>query len=331
MPDDGSHAIRRIVLERLSFIKYLYEKGVEMIKLPDPFCATAILLFDDAVELFLILAVLDVYNKRGENIDIRSLTLLPKYFEKLKEAGITLSYESNIINQLRKARNEFKHYGIRPSRKDIEAFKVIVELFFKENTKKIFDLDFSEISLADAIEADEIRKYIKKAEKSLWSGTLDIKNKIKSIKNIKLAYNIIQSRYINRIKEAVGLDIEPSLASVDLGDEHLVDKYSDLKSVFSDIDSNFNTTIEWVNECISEILLIFMLNIDPFKLCKFKNIINKVPLHRTVFDVLGIPQEEYLSRGLKSITKDDIKFCVDFIVDLAIEIQKRFHELKIDL
>lgn len=37
-----------------------------MMKLPDPFCAISILLFDDAVELFLILAVLKKYDEKNK-------------------------------------------------------------------------------------------------------------------------------------------------------------------------------------------------------------------------------------------------------------------------
>lgn len=56
---------------------------------------------------------------------------------------------------------------------------------------------------------------------------------------------------------------------------------------------------------------------------------NIIPSRRTICDFLGIPEEECLSKKLKSITKDDIRFCIDFVIYLAIKIQEKFHELKI--
>ena len=45
-----------IMLQRLSFIRYLYGIAVEQSKQPEPFGAASVLTFHDSVELFLQLA-----------------------------------------------------------------------------------------------------------------------------------------------------------------------------------------------------------------------------------------------------------------------------------
>ncbi len=168
-----------------------------------------------------------------------------------------------IINKFRKTRNNFKHYGIRPSRGDIEECNTIVKLFFEENTEKVFGLKFSEISLANAIKDDKIREHIKRAEEHLKLDDLNIKSKINSMKNIKRAYEIIQNKYINKIKENIDLNINSDLSSIGL-ENNLIKKYPDLAGIFNKIDSNFDNIVYWVNNNISEVLSIFMLNIDPY-------------------------------------------------------------------
>lgn len=46
-------SVDQTILERLSFIKYLYELGIEQSQKPEPMCYPALLTFHDAIELFL--------------------------------------------------------------------------------------------------------------------------------------------------------------------------------------------------------------------------------------------------------------------------------------
>lgn len=45
-----------LTVQRLAFIRFLYEQGVSQADQPEPLSATAVLSFHDAVELFLRLA-----------------------------------------------------------------------------------------------------------------------------------------------------------------------------------------------------------------------------------------------------------------------------------
>lgn len=70
------------------------------------------------------------------------------------------------MERLNNARVQLKHYGNSPSKSVItDDYRVSTQNFFEENTKIIFGLNFSDISLFDIIVYPNTRNDLKKRKK----------------------------------------------------------------------------------------------------------------------------------------------------------------------
>jgi hypothetical protein len=144
-------------MERLAFIKNLYSVGAEQSKREEPLCWMSILTFHDAVELFLALA--SEYLDLDVNIkDIKFMeywSLLSKILKKKEKGELTQKIS---MEKLNKARVDFKHYGNPPSKSAIEDFRANTTSFLDENTRLVFDVEFSNISLVELVKYEVAKK-----------------------------------------------------------------------------------------------------------------------------------------------------------------------------
>ena len=146
---------KHIIINRLAKIKYLYKIGIEQSMQVEAFAGFSILSFHDCAEMFLLLVAED----HGDKTEPKSFM---DYWNKFPD--LTL-YEP--MNSLKERRRVLKHKGIFPSKDDIEESRVTITQFFRENTEKIFGIDFDTISLADLIEYPNIKEYVQNAETAL--------------------------------------------------------------------------------------------------------------------------------------------------------------------
>jgi hypothetical protein len=300
--------------KRLTYIKYLYRMGVELSKKWKPLCYFSVLTFHDAIELFLILG-LEVHEEiREKTKDLKpkkNESILEFYLRRFKEGGLTLSKKG--IKRLNQVRNSLKHSGIFPSEDDIEKCRQDVHYFFEENTPKLFDIEFSEIFLSEIVANEEARKYLKNAEKIFKT------DKKKAFLNICEAY-----RCLMKDSEEIGLS-DPTIATPDETLSEIERRYKHgnlIKRAIEELAGNIESSLHDALSEIYDILNVLTLGAEYGKYKKFKEIMQKYGIHiysSKVIRLKPITGDDPLDK----ITEDEIKYCFDFIVDLALSIQEQ--------
>ncbi len=153
-PDD----LNRHQIERLAFIRYLFTLGVQHAQGAGPQSSVAILLFHDAVELFLVLASEALHVKRADSF----MNYFQPLDEKLKPGPPMPERES--MRRLNDARNALKHKGLRADRADLEHHTEAVIRFFEEATPRIFGADIDSVSLVAVVRCESAQPYLQAAE-----------------------------------------------------------------------------------------------------------------------------------------------------------------------
>lgn len=145
-------------MRRLAMIQYMDMMANNQSHKPEPLNMVGILLFHDAVELFLALA--------SEHLDAgKTGKEFMAYWEAIHQKLPNKDFGQKVnMNRLSAARANWKHYGIRLSTTEIDDFWTNVATFFRENTPKVFGFAFEEISMGTLVQGEEIRDRLLKAE-----------------------------------------------------------------------------------------------------------------------------------------------------------------------
>src|SRR5207244_8737961 len=125
----------------------------------------SILKFHDSVELFLDLAC----DKFG--IPTKKTSHFRDYWTELDKhlQGQSLS-EKRSMDRLNDARVSFKHHGNLPHASSIEKFRVNVTDFFEENTRLIFGVEFSNMSMTYLIQNNAVKMLLDEANELVERG-----------------------------------------------------------------------------------------------------------------------------------------------------------------
>jgi len=291
-------------LKRLAFIKYLFNIGLYQSYQPEPFCGIAILSFHDSVELFLQLCLdelsINVTNKENERLTFTG------YWSKIEEKVKPLSQKTS-MNRLNTARNGFKHHGNIPSKLDIETFRATTNAFFTENCKLIFDIDFAEVSLIDAIKFDRTRETLKQAKLNFEKG-----RKIECLRDIILSFRYLLIDYeqskINRF------DQSPFFSSKFIPNP----PNQFLKSSEDTILKQWANSVKESFGEVQDVLKILFLGIDYRKYMKYRSIIQPMTVNLSVDG----KSCEAIVLGEISLKKEDLDFCIDFIIESSLKLQE---------
>jgi hypothetical protein len=165
-------ALKHTVMERLAFIKYLYNTAVDQSRKPQPLCSASILTFHDSVELLLHLASEHLDAGKKDVSFVAYWDILNGKLRKSSDSQSQLSQKES-MRRLDKARGELKHFGIRPSKSDVEDFRVSVTSFFVENIPVIFGIEFPSVSLVDIVEYEDARDNLREAEAMLTESKIE--------------------------------------------------------------------------------------------------------------------------------------------------------------
>jgi hypothetical protein len=261
--------------------------------------------FHDAVELFLYISC----EKNGINAD--GIFQFHQYFKKLEDKGIELT-QRLAMNRLAKARNDLKHHGMQFKDSEFESIRVNVKNFFEENTKTIYGLEFSELSLVELISFDEVKENLKCAE------TLFEEDKIKEANDkIALAFFILIEDYTER-NDGLKSDLFGSYLNI-------------LRSPTFEGELNRfrKDTIQSI-KVLRDSVLILALGIDYIKYSEFKHNTPNVRRwqNKMIIDPLRVMKSEMGEEGLmkvwyieKELSADELSFNLNFVIDSALKIQ----------
>jgi len=294
-------------LQRLSFIKYLFSIGLYQSNQPEPLYGASILSFHDSVELFLQLSL--------EKLNISKTTQnFMDYWDIIdKELKNTILSQKEGMRRLNKARVDLKHYGIIPSKLDIESFRVTTSAFSNENCPIIFGINFDDISLIDTIKFERPKNLLKQAKENFENGLID-----KSLESLALSFEYLISDYEESKKD------ELNRSPFFFGEPMTNLKSFYLGGIINE-DRKIKEFVDKVSKSIEEIqkaIKILSFGIDYKKYAKFQSIVPYV-----VFSINNEPIF-YVREGM-TLSKEDLEFCINFMVESALKLQEFDFELNI--
>lgn len=145
-----------LTVQRLAYVRYLYQQGIEQSSRPSPLSASALLAYHDAVEnlLGLIAEHLDAEVKPG--------TTFMGYWEAIKPK-LDLPGKHN-MKRLNDARVALKHSGTFPSQQSLEQSRETVHDFFITVVPRVFNVDFNKIDMVDLVAVERTAQALREAQ-----------------------------------------------------------------------------------------------------------------------------------------------------------------------
>ena len=273
-------------LRRLAFIRYLFDRGVEQTRLAEPLGAAGLLMIHDSVELFLYLA--------SEQLGAEPSGTFGGYFPKLNEmlSPRELVGTTPLIT-LNKARVSLKHYGTHPSTLDLDAFRTSSDAFFIGNTPLVFGCAFAEVSLAQLVLDAPVRAALQEADAHERNNELR-----EAAESIALAFGRLLNLYgISSYAERPhsvpthGADAMSHIAA------RIIEKQS-----------------RTINVVAFEVGLL-RFGIDTRRFAVFRKLTPNVPI------TMAGSHSFYWSHPIPAYTTEHIRFCYDFVVRAALQVQ----------
>lgn len=283
-------------IRRLAFVRYLCRMAEENSRAPEPMASASLLLFHDAIELFLQLACEHLNAVRQGKKEPDFMEYFAIVNKSLEPRGLA---QTESMRRLNKARVALKHHGIMPSRVDIDAFKVSSYSFFQENTPLVFGVAFDELSLADLIEDEKCREHLRQAEKNLVAEQFN-----DSLDNSGIAFAFLCARHgINHSGEGT-----LSRKAHDYEFRTLGNRTPTRSALYE--------MAEVVDTLVVEASLL-RKGIDPQRLSVFRAITPKVWIMHDDKIRIGVTRAPD-----KRPTAEEARFACEFVVESAVQVQE---------
>ena len=289
--------LTRYHIERLALTRYLFKLGIQHAQEPGPQSSIAILLFHDAVELFLEIASQELAVKRGDNF--------MDYFTRLDtklRPGPPLPQREG-MRRLNDARNALKHRGVRPDRADLEHYRSVVTRFFEEATPRVFEIDIHSVTLASVVRCEAARQFLRAAESAYRDNrTADGSTACAE------AFDELIADYEQRHGDRWGRS--------PFSPDHYLHGPSCHSENLSPVETELAEHMEELTEAVmvlQERTRLLSLGLDYRRYVTFRK------LTPQVWHVMATP-----SRRLDvppAITPEQLQFCISFVIDTALQLQ----------
>ena len=290
---------KTIVIKRLTYIKYLYQQGVEQSKLPETIAGFALMQFHDSVEMFLLLVAENLGKKKYHDwkfmefwSNIESLTM------------------RDAMDVMKQRRVSLKHHGSFPSHDDVIECSINVGTFLHENSKIQFGIDFETISLIDIISYDGARAFLQKASNELASG-----NFYSSLTQSMLAFDSLFDEYEDNKQHWYH-------SIYDVGKRQSKNFEDFVKNASSKGKEQankrwFEDITKTVNE-LREVTKITALGIDYKKYALFKSVTPHIT--RFIGGDYNVEGEASLTNRV-NLSEELCSMCINFVIDSAVKLQ----------
>lgn len=284
--------IDKKVLQRLAYIKFVFQTGLTNVVKNYPYNSIAILNFHDAVEFFMYLVAEVTDSKQSDSI--------MQYYDNIYKNGKGFKLKGkNKIKKLVKIRNNLKHDSFIPTKEHIEEATEAIKNFFQQNVPCIFGKKLDEINMIDLIHADEIRDHLKSAGDSM---------KEKDFTNTRVELGLAFWKLIDRTEEPYK---KYGDSPFNFGSDMTFES-----SFFLGIDSSTKLArfIDKVGTSISKMkdaVRITSLGLDYRKFIQFTALtpIPRKTLAGTYHTDIGAQLAD------AKLTHDEYEFCINFIVE----------------
>ena len=286
---------QEVTTRRLVLIKYLYKTGVEQSKQVESFAGFSILSFHDSVEMLLVLIAEKKRKKKQEHF--------LDYWNVIKD----LPYKEAMEN-LNNVRKMLKHYGIFPSKDEIDRCRIDAKVFLADCFKSFFGFEFDDLSLSSLIAFNSVKEDIDRAELLMKEG-----RNYECLEKCKTAFMKLLSDYESNKEEWNNSILD---AGVRIGND------------FWKLARNNNEGSRWFEQVtkttnsIRNIIKITALGIDYKKYAFFDHITPRVIEGCNATGTIYIPEQKDSFEVHKSVTSEDCQFCISFVVDCALKLME---------
>jgi hypothetical protein len=176
-------SVNKEIIDRLICAKYMFQHGNELLERGGPFSdGLTVLLFQDSVEMCLRAIAEQHHCSMKDNIAFNQI------MDEIDKIGIGLLTHRTALNQLNKARLNFKHFGLQTKHEDVVKFRKDLEAFFPSTLNTFLNLSYDSISLIDLIEHCRVRNHLRSAERFIESGKYR-----ESIQSSAVAFHLYRS------------------------------------------------------------------------------------------------------------------------------------------
>lgn len=288
------------VLEQVLIARYLFREGERALDSHLPYSqGLAVSLFQDAAELALAAVAIAVNAKVADRMAFLG------YWDAIEQAPGNADKKhvpsKAALSRLNTARVSFKHHGQRPHADDVANFRRDCELFLRELVDRFLGVDLDEISLASLIADETIRGQVSEAERYFADG-----NWGELFKSCALAVHGLLESVKQGIPRVVPL---PDIRWDALGDR----EGRALQSVIKSLESQLALH--------KAMLLILQTGTSLPRYARFQR---SVPGVRVTLG--GVPQvfpRPTTEPPDEEQQRADGRFCIDFVVDLALRVQSQ--------
>lgn len=283
-------------MRRLAMIQYTYTMAVEQSHKPEPLNMVSIVLFHDAVELFLALT--------SEHLNVgKTGKEFMAYWDAISQKLPGSDFgQKDSMKRFNEARVNWKHYGITLPNAEIEDFRSNVVSFFRENTPKVFGFAFEEISMAVLVQEKEVRDRLVKAEQLVSAGEIQ-----SAIQEIAFAFFNLMDGFEAKIIQENSFHLNRPFLSLH--------SFSHIESVAPKELSKFAKEIEKELSTLHERMKLLSLGIDYRRYIRFQGLAPFV--YRTGNGAY------HVSPGTgKGRSHHDYLFCYQFVIECALRLQE---------
>lgn len=292
--------------KRLAFAKYLYGGARERLQSPSELAAAdALLRLHDSVEVFQAV-VLDKFGlpkkQRGGFMEfwqqVESETkYMPPYQDRFRA-----------LNDMRAA---LKHHATLPNLEELRELVAVVPSFFDGVASKLLNVDFQSVSLADWIENSDVREHIKHGNAGIVSGDYP-----RAVSEFAQAFTILDGERNAGLPpyliSTIGLFRHERIRS---GDVELALKKAVRDQTPEGVSKLFQRLQAQIDE-LKEVIDALVWGTDLQRYKRFKYLTPIV--NRAASGVMEVIQHRQLP-----LAEDDAHFCLQFVLDTALSIQRR--------
>lgn len=281
-----------LTVQRLAYIRYLYQEGIEQSRQPSVLSARALTSFHDAVENFLGLVVEQL------GVDVRKAPDFIQYWEVIKpEFELPSKAAMKRLNDWRVA---LKHNGSFPSEHQIEQARQVVADFFTTVTPKVFGVDFETIDMVDMVTQKEAARLLREAQTHA-----DIGDFIHATAGLYIAMRALLDHYAGKGNRRV------VASPFSFGGVIYSSERRRPPGIGQSLEASLAKTMNIVAE-MQAALRVISLGID---LPKYQRFNARTPL---VHDYLNGGQSYSVDAWCKTITIEDYEWCRQFVIESAL-------------
>lgn len=306
-------------VKRLTFIRLIYQQGLEQSQRPEPLSMTGILSFHDAVELFLVLA--------GEHLhaQLPDQTKFLDYWTRLSPTSPTnkngISNGVNLtgktaMDRLNRLRNGFKHAGSLPGKDAIEQARIDVTNFFLNNTPLVFgaDVGFANLDLTDVVTQSFARDKLRAAADNASQDDYH-----EAVELLAETFFELLNDYANRKKSDYRYSV------YDFGGQ-IPDLPPFSRRDLEQLNRDFADHYEQLTKSAAEIqqsMQVIALGLDYRHYARFKMITPRITQHYS--GSLHRTPKPWLPHS-----RDDYEFCRDFVITTSLRLAEVDFDLNLD-